>query len=239
MRNSRSLIDHEYLIKKHNLNTAPPPPDSLFWKMWDCGKQIAQQTLNTGFLKGIKAGNLDPIKYGAFNVSDMYYCFSGAEDYGVAAKRVKNNQVLKDYLIKKQESYDQYNKTACATWGLSGPQSVVPSAVARDYSKFESSVAKGMAEEGDVIDPIFTLIVMLPCDFLWSWLAEQLDPPTPGNIYADWITSNNYPDGAYAMGNFLQDYITKNPIDEDLAVTIYRIAMEYEYKNFCTATATK
>lgn len=236
MRNSRSLVDHEQLIKKHNLNTSPPPLDSLFWKMWNAGSQwIAQQALGTEFLKGIQAGNLDPIKYGAFNVSDIYYCFSGAKDYGTAAKRA-DNLVLKDYLIKKQESYRKYNFSACTTWNLNGPQSIAPSSTALNYSEFETSVANGTAKEGNVIDPIFTLIVMLPCEFLWAWLAEQLAPPTPGNIYADWITSNDDPNGAYAMGNFLQDYITKSPIDEDLAVVIYQNAMEYEYSNFFMAT---
>ncbi|WP_428622132.1 hypothetical protein, partial [Sedimenticola sp.] len=214
MRNSRSLIDHDHLIKRHRLNTNPPSPDSLFWKMWNAGGSgIAKKALDTGFLQGIKDGNLDPIKFGAFNVSDIYYCFSGAKDYGKAAERTAD-PVLSDYLLNKQGSYNKYNKSACATWSLTGPQSVSPTPTAIKYSAFERSVAKGTAKEGDVEDPIFTLIAMLPCEFLWAWLAEQLAPPLHGNIYANWITSNAYPTGAYAMGNFLQDYISKNPIDE-------------------------
>lgn len=236
MRNSRSLIDHERLIQKHNLSTNPPPTDSLFWKMWNAGgSRIAQKALDTTFLKGIKDGNLDPTKYGAFNVSDIYYCFNGASDYGVAADRAAN-EVLKDYFLKKQESYNKYNESACNTWNLTGPQSVLPTPTTLNYSEFERSVANGTAKEGDVSDPIFALIAMLPCEFLWAWLAEQLAPPAQGNIYANWITSNDYSEGAYAMGNFLQDYISGTPIDEKLATVIYLTAMEYEYSNFLTAT---
>ncbi|NEO58885.1 MAG: TenA family transcriptional regulator [Okeania sp. SIO3B5] len=236
MKNNRSLGDHEHLITKHKLNRNPPPPDSLFWKMWYAvGEPIAQKTLTTGFLEGIKNGNLDPNQYGAFSVSDIYYCFHGASDYGIAAKRTTNT-VLQDYYLKKQDSYNRYNQSACTTWNLTGPESIAPTPTALDYSNFERSVANGTAQEGNVKDPIFTLIVMLPCEYLWAWLASQLAPPKPGNIYASWITSNNYPDGAYAMGNFLQDYITLNPINEDVATTIYQTATEYEYKNFYTAT---
>ena len=236
MKNNRALIDHDYLIKKHNLNTNPPPPDALFWKMWKAGGQwIAQQALTTGFLQGIKNGNLDPTQYGAFNVSDIYYCFNGASDYGVASHRT-TNIVLQDYLLKKQQSYNEYNQSACITWNLTGPQSIKPTPTALNYSNFETSVANGTAKEGNVTDPIFALIVMLPCEYLWAWLASQLAPPAPNNIYGSWITSNNYPDGAYAMGNFLQDYIQSNPIKEDLATVIYLTAMEYEYSNFYTAT---
>ena len=236
MRNNRSLIDHDYLIKKHKLNTNPPPPNSLFWKMWNAGGEwIAQEAINTGFLKGIKNGNLNPTHYGAFNVSDVYYCFNGASDYGIAAQRT-TNIILQDYLLKKQQSYNQYNQSACITWNLASPQSIQPTPTALNYSLFEQSVANGSAKEGNVKDPIFTLIVMLPCEYLWAWLASQLAPPAPSNIYASWITSNNQPDGAYAMGNFLQEYITLNRIDENLATVIYLTAMEYEYSNFSSAT---
>lgn len=231
------MADHEWLIKKHRLNTNPPSSESLFWKMWRAGGEaIAQKALNTEFVQGINAGNLDPIQYGAFNVSDIFYCFSGAKDYGSAAGRT-TNAVLMDYFKNKQESYNKYNQSSCAKWNLTGPQSIAPTSVAQDYSAFERSVANGAAENGNVYDPIFTLIVMLPCEFLWAWLAGQLFPPRPGNIYGNWIISNNYPDGAYAMGNFLQDYIAMTPIDEELATVVYLKAMEYEYNNFNSSTA--
>ncbi len=236
MRNSRGLLEHEHLIKKHNLRTSSPDPDSLFWKMWNAGgNAIAKKTLETDFLKGIRDGDLDPVKYGAFNISDIYYCFSGAKDYAVAADRT-NDPILSDYLTRKYASYDEYNKSACTTWSLNGPQSVAPTSVAFEYSEFERAVASGRAMAGKVKDPIYTLIVMLPCEFLWAWLAEKLAPPTSGNIYANWIDSNNSMSGAFAMGNYLQDYITKNPVDEKLANEIYLTAMEYEFKNFDLAT---
>lgn len=238
MRSNRRLTDHAQVISKYNLNTDPPPPDSLFWKMWNAGgEQLGRQSLQTKFLAGIENGNLDPTQYGAFNISDIYYCFSGARDYVVAADRTIN-KVLKDYFLAKHKSYEKYNKSACASWNLSGPESVVPTETALQYSEFERAVAKGTAIGRDVSDPIYTLIVMLPCEYLWAWLASQLAPPKPGNLYSDWITGNNDPHGAYAMGNFLQDYIGKHSIDEKTAIDVYLTAMRFEYVNFNTATGS-
>ncbi len=236
MKNPRSLTEHAQLIKKHNLSTSSPAPDSLFWKMWNAGgDKIAQKALETDFLKGIKNGNLSPSTYGAFNVSDIYYCFNGASDYGTAAKRA-THEVLKDYLHTKQQSYNKYNTSACEAWNLTGPESVAPTSTALKYSAFERSVAQGHVNNTNAIDPIYTLIVMIPCEFLWAWLAEQLIAYDQGNLYANWITSNASFEGAYAMGNFLHDYIANTPIDENLATSIYLTAMEFEYRNFASAS---
>jgi thiaminase/transcriptional activator TenA len=73
---------------------------------------------------------------------------------------------------------------------------------------------------------------MLPCEYLWAWLGAQLKDYTSNNLYASWITGNDYPDGAYAMGNFLMAYQKEHSIDVNLANQIYRQAMEFEFHNF-------
>lgn len=79
---------------------------------------------------------------------------------------------------------------------------------------------------------------MLPCEYLWAWLAAQLSPPSKQNLYASWITDNNDPKGAYAMGNFLTKYKSTYPnsIDNKKAIEIYKQAMSYEKQNFEAAT---
>jgi thiaminase/transcriptional activator TenA len=238
MKNGRSLHDHHSLITKHHLSTRQPGPHTLFYKLWNASFEIAQLTLHTDFLQGIKKGNLNPIAYGAFTIRDIYYCCKGASDYGLAAKRT-TDPILRDYLYAKQHSYEHYNQTLCHTWSLSNPASIQPSATIQQYSAFETSIVNGTAKEGDVRDPIFALIIMIPCEYLWAWLASQLAPPVRENIYAEWITSNNDPEGAYAMGNFLQEYISANSIDEQLAIRLYQKAIEYEYRNFHEAAGRR
>lgn len=233
MRNPRRIILDEQTALKLKLNPAPPPPGSLFWRMRDHSKDIAKQALETEFIQGISAGNLSPDKYGAFNVSDAYYCFHGAPDYLKAANRVDNDHQLKAFLMKKYESYEQYNREFPKTYHVKDASGVVPTPICKEYSAYETSVAGNAS-----LDPGYCIIVMLPCEYLWYWLADQLAPPKQGNLYAPWISGNLDPHGAYAMGNFINGYMERHPgkIDPDKAIDIYRTATEFEFKNFQTAT---
>ena len=227
MKNNRSIKLNRSFVTEHKLSTAPPPADSLFWKMWYACKDIADETLNTQFIQEIKSGTLNPVTYGGFNISDAYYCFNGTQDYLNAMDKA-SNPTLKAFLHKKYNSYQNYNDTFPKTWHVKDAEGIVPSEVCKLYSKFESMVASHQ-------DPIYVLIVMIPCEYLWTWLAEQLSPPLPGNLYTPWVTGNNDPSGAYAMGNFLVEYQKENPINEELATQLYTQAITYEYQNFNTA----
>ena len=231
MRNPRRLILNDSLTKTHKLSKSSPPTDSLFWKMWRACASIAGEALDTDFIQGIKGGTLNPIKFGGFNVNDAYYCFQGARDYQTADDRAED-PALKAFLYSKFESYGKYNQEFPKIWHVKDASGVSPAAICRAYSAYESSVVKSEA-------PIYALIVMLPCEYLWSWLAEQIAPPASGNLYADWISSNLESDGAYAIGNFLDSFQKQYPdqIDEKKALEIYTKAMTFEMENFKAATA--
>ncbi len=228
MKNNQGIVLSKDFINNHKLSTSPPPQDSLFWKMWNSCQDIANEALNTAFIQGIKNANLDPVKYGGFNVSDAYYCFHGASDYLTAANKA-SDQVLRAFLMKKYVSYDKYNQTFPHIWHVQDANGIVPSEVCKEYSAYESKI---IAEN----EAIYALVVMLPCEYLWAWLGGQLSPPVSGNLYAPWITGNDDPTGAYAMGNFIDLYQKNYPIDEDFATQIYTQAMTYEFENFKTAT---
>jgi len=190
-------------------------------------------SLRTDFIQEIKNGTLDPVKYGAFNVSDAFYCFNGAQDY-LAAESRASDVILRTFLYEKYKNYQKYNEEFPNTWHIRDARGVVPLEVCKEYSAFERNIASHE-------EPIYILVAMLPCEYLWYWLAHELFPPTSGNLYAPWINDNNYPDGAYAMGNFLNDYQMAHPdkIDENKAIQIYRQAMMYEQKNFSAATGSQ
>lgn len=230
MRNPRRIRLTEELIQKHQLSTNPPPADSLFWKLWDSSKSIAEKSLETDFLKGLRKGNLDPIKFGSFNVSDAYYCFKGTDYYETAVKRT-DNPILKEFLLQKVESYVDYNKRFVDTWFIKDASAIVPPPICYEYSDYESKIS---GQE----DPIYTLILMLPCEYLWAWISETMLPIASENIYGNWIRENLIPEIAYAMGNFIDLYLKSNPdaIDENKAMEIYKQAMEYEYRYFLSAT---
>jgi thiaminase (transcriptional activator TenA) len=229
MKNPRRIALTDEVIAEHNLSTDPPPPDSLFWKMWSSCTGIAQEALQTPFIQGIKSGTLDPIRYGGFNVNDAYYCFHGAQDYLASARRAAD-PTLQMFLNKKHSSYQKYNATFPGIWRIRDCAGIVPFEVCQQYSDFEITVA---SQE----DPIYCLIVMLPCEYLWYWLAVQLGSPKPENLYASWVTGNDSPKGPYAMGNFLDAYQREHPggVDEQKAIQIYTQAMTFEQQNFAAA----
>lgn len=231
MRNVRSICLTADLIQAHSLSVSPPPPESLFWQMWNQCQNIAASALQTPFIQGIGGGTLSPVQYGAFNVSDAYYCFNGAESY-LAAESQATDPTLKAFLLKKYEGYQKYNQTFPDIWHVRDASGVVPIPVCEAYSQFEANVASHE-------DPIYCLITMIPCEYLWNWLASQLPQPNPQNLYGPWITDNLDPSGAYAMGNFLDSFMKANPgvVDPSHALQLYRTAMSYEQQNFAAATS--
>jgi thiaminase/transcriptional activator TenA len=230
MRNPRRITVTDAMIAEHNLSTAPPPAGSLFWTMWEAASGAAEYALTSHFIQGIQAGTLDPVVYGGFNVSDAYYCFNGAPDYGNAAARA-TNAALKAFLLKKQQGYESYNATFPKIWRVRDGSSIVPYTVCQQYSQFESDVASQQ-------DPIYALVVMLPCEYLWARIAQAIGPAQPSNLYGPWITGNTGFDGAYAMGNFLATFQENNPdaLDPAHATNLYNLATEYEAMNFIQAT---
>ena len=212
--------------ESHGISTQAPPKNALFWKLWDACSDIAHQALDTDFIQGIKQGNLNPERYGSYTVMDIYYCLKGAEDYKTVAARATDPH-LKAMLQHKYESYQSYNQTTLETWGLKNADGISPNEAVLAYSALEHEVA---TQE----DPIYTLVAMLPCEFLWYWLSDQLKDDQEGNLYAFWIKGNLDPSGAYAMGNVIESYRKAHPamVDEAKALSIYKAAMEGERNDF-------
>lgn len=226
MKNNRKIRLSSSDIEKYNIATTPPPKGSIFWQLWDSCIDIAHETLQTKFIEGIKNGTLDPIVFGAFNVDDGYYCFNGADDYLTASKKAKN-ELLKFFLKEKYNSYLTYNESFTDTWHIKDASSVIPTSVTKAYSDYERSVV--LTKE-----TIYSLVVMLPCDYLWYWFSTKIENKTPNNIYEPWIDDNLDSSSAYAIGNVLN--LFSNEIDIGEATEIYKNAMTFELNNFKQAT---
>lgn len=209
----------------------PPPPDSLFWQMWNATTEQQQAALSSPFIQGIGSGTLSPETYGGFTISDALYCFDGAGDYQAAAQRVVGEPDLAAFLAAKATSYQSYNEVFPTTWRIKDGTNVLPYPATGQYADFESQIARGP-------DPIYTLIVMIPCELLWSWIATQVAPSSPaGNLYEPWITGNDDPSGAYKMGNYLASFMAAYPgvVDPVMATNLFAQAMTFEAQNFNSA----
>lgn len=205
-----------------------PPSDALFWKLWEECLPIAKQVLDTDFFKGISAGTLDPNAYGSLMVQDAYYCFEGRDAYDVAATH-PYDAVCQDFMISKAESYDEYNVYYHQTWHIRNASGVIPGNEIKEYADYEAYVAAHM-------DSPYMLAVMLPCEYLWPWVANALKlSANPDSLYYFWIESNGgTPEGAYQMANLLETY--RGSIDEDQVMDVFTKAMNYELSVFKSAT---
>jgi thiaminase/transcriptional activator TenA len=234
MKHKRHISLDDAFTKQYALSTASPPEDSLFWELFKNAHSIAEEALQTDYIQGINSGTLDPNVYARYNISDAYYCYRGPEDYKAAVQRAKD-PVLKAFLQKKQESYANYDASLPQLWRVQSSAGITPSKVCKEYADYETAVATGtLPLLKDIQDPVYTLIVMLPCEYLWPWLAQQMRP-NHANLYNFWITGNNDPSGAFKIGNFIHQYEQSHSINHEVANEIYQQAMTYEYLNFKTA----
>jgi thiaminase/transcriptional activator TenA len=205
-----------------------PPKDALFWKMWNANIDIAGKVLNTGYFTGIRNGNLNPVAFGSLMVLDAYYCMKGRDDYSAAATHAPD-ETCREFCMGKVESYDDYNQYYHRTWHIREADSVIPENEIKEYADHEAFVAGNL-------DTPYLLCAMLPCEYLWTWIANQLDPDVPeSSLYRFWVDGNaGTPEGAYQMGNLLESY--RREIDEKQAMDIYAKSMNCELSVFTAAT---
>ncbi|MCD7962432.1 MAG: hypothetical protein LUF90_02530 [Rikenellaceae bacterium] len=205
-----------------------PSDDALFWEMWNECQSIADAVLQTDYFKGIVNANLHPAAFGSLMVQDAYYCMKGRDDYSAAVTHALDDK-CKEFMQRKVDSYDNYNVYYHKTWHIREAQSIIPGKEIKDYADYEAYVA------GNLESP-YVFCVMLPCEYLWNWVANQIDDSVPaGTIYRFWVDSNRgEPTGGYQMANILEDY--RSQINESKAKEIFKKAMNYELEVFTAST---
>lgn len=227
---SRSLVLTERIIRENNLRVDPPPADSFFYKAFEISKPFAVDTLNTPFIQGIANDDLFPVAFGTMIVKDAHYCYNGVTSFEIARIRAESMYAAEVDLIKLltdlTDSYRKYNDTFRDPWHILMPDTIVPTKVSQGYVNHERRVANHE-------HPIYTLVAMLPCYYLWFWLGNSLKEHINNKMYGFWIEWNQSPRSAYAVGNFIEDWKNEaKEFDEDLAFKIYKDSMEFEFKMF-------
>lgn len=207
---------------------AKPFEKTLFWDMWTECQDIAQAVLKTDYFQGIAANNLHPKAFGSLMVQDAYYCISAQNSYAAAATHAMDEQ-CRNFILGKCESYKEYNESYHTLWHIRDMDGVIPGPEIKDYAAYESYVAGNL-------DSPYLFCVMLPCEYLWTWVANTLKKSASSDgLYYFWIEENEgSANGAIQMANMLENYREK--IDISQAKGIFRKAMENEYKVFNAST---
>lgn len=220
-------------------STTEPPPDSLFWKLWRSNFGLASNALSTRFVEGVRTGDLSREVYTAWSQSDAFYCAQSALFYKLASDRAygEHDEVLGRFLRKKYEWFKSYNDFFYnGSYETNGNESdvngnavdAVPSRVILEYVSFQHWVVLKF-------HPVYTLIVMLPCEWLWAWLTQKLSTKVDAsNEYIDWIRYNTDASSAFASANFIHNFMKShdNIIVPSIADELYRTAIIFEIDNF-------
>lgn len=224
-----------------------PPAHSLFWMLWNQNVDIAQRAFSSKFIQGVQSATLPISLYISWTRSDAFYCAQSARFYKMASKRAfaENNFQLAHFLAKKYHWYLSYNLFFESPFvnmhenrtrhhyghhnGVAWNENVVPSRVILEYVSFQHWVVQ-------TFPPIYTLIVTLPCEWIWPWLTIKLaDQVNQTNPYFFWFLYNQDTSAAFATGNFLWHYLHTHPsvtINFDVANDLYRTATTFEIDNF-------
>lgn len=192
---------------------------------------IMQEVLKTDYFQGLKSGTLSPNDYGCLCVEDAYFCFKGADNYATAAEN-STIILLSEFLGKKAESYKDHTTYYNCPWHIHDAESVLPGEAIQNYVDYADYVATSL-------DPVYTLVMMLPCEYLWWWVATQLNPEVgQDNVYRCWVDSNyaTNPSGANQMGAMIDSFYKSDLISVNKALEIYRSALSHELLVFTNAT---
>ncbi len=234
MRSPRRIdFNHKALDAIPLNDKAPPPADSISWKLWLACQDIAQMALNTDYMQGIKSGNLDPNSYGHYTIQDAVYCYHAQDDYQAMETRAlsEGHSQIAAFAKARCDSYATYNTETFNDWHIADANAVKPGDAVQTYINFEHLIANDW-------HPIYGLICMIPCDQLWPWLATELEADSgSGNLYNFWITENADWGGAYRLDNFVDDWFAEyqQVYDWDSALFVYRSAMTCEVNSFRSA----
>ena len=233
-RSPRHLDANHPAVKAVPLDDKTPPAEDAFsWRLWLECKDLAQLALESDYVQGLKNGTLDPNRYGQYTVQDAVYCERAETDYQTVEQRAQaaGESDIASFAKARHESYASYNQSTFAAWHIADPSAMELSDAAQAYADFEHKTATEA-------EPIFGLIMMIPCNQLWAWLASELkNDAGPNNLYSFWITGNNDWGGAYRLDNFIDAWHAAHPgqLDHRRALYTYRSAMTGELNFFRSA----
>lgn len=227
-------LSKEFILNDNKDNYKELLPASFFWRAFNRNLTTAEKVLNTNYLTLMRDCKLDPKFFGELTVLDSYYCYRGADSYATALCNVdkKNDIDLYTLMNELHKSYCKYNKTFFDEWHIRTSESVNATPTFIHYADHEHQVACHK-------HPIYTLVAMLPCYYLWYWFADKMcSEMSDDNIYKDWVKGCCYSDKTpMRIGNFIDKWqLDGKEFDEELAFAIYKKSMDYELEAFTNAT---
>ncbi|WP_300074427.1 hypothetical protein [uncultured Ruegeria sp.] len=211
------------------ISTNIPHGESVFWVLWDNVAEIYKETTKTTFISEISRGQLDPIVFSGFIISDCYYCFNGPHGYDTCITKMPKG-IHRSFFQYKRNSFIPYNKKYPEKLNVTNEVNTIPSPASYAQAEFEKLIALHF-------EPIYFLIAKLPCEYFWPKLFSDLSCNFDGNIYRNWMLENSDLSLPYEIGNYLDLADKENRIDMSIANSVYIWGSYFELLNFASATS--
>ena len=209
-----------------------PDKDSFLYKAFQKNLQFAQKSLGSSYMQGIKNASLNPDRYGAFMIQDAFYCIEGVKTLEIASLKADRYPEIKKVIDQVYRFYKDYVDTVILpNWTIKGTDSIEVRNGFKAYCELERKVANER-------EPIYMLVTLLPCYYLWAWLANQLKEYENNNIYGKWIRENQEMTPTIILYDAIEAFCRQNPsaFNETEALELFGRAMEYEWNNFTEAS---
>lgn len=210
-----------------------PPADSFFFRVFESNIEEAKGVLGSDYLQAMLKGELPPSNFGILTVLDAYYCYRAQMTLDSLLCVIDREKETELYALSKElyEGYVDYNKTFFYSWHIRTSESVNPTAAFEEYAEHEHHIMCSCP-------PIYTLVAMLPCYYLWYWFSDRMltEGIEDDNLYKPWVEDCHSADSAYVVGNFIDSWQKQGKaFDEALATSIYTKSMQCERKVFSQA----
>jgi len=220
------MIKEEYFGNR--LSTDIPHDGSIFWTLWRDVEKIFQETQRTRFIQQIGQGELDPMVFSGFIISDCYYCFNGPKGYDTCIDKMPTG-FHKEFFQYKRDSFIPYNKKFPEKLHIVDEVNTIPSHASYAQAEFEKSVAINF-------DPIYFLLSKLPCEYFWPKLFSGMASMAGKNIYKNWMMENSDLALPYEIGSYIDLADGEKRINMQIAKSVYIWGSYFELANFASAT---
>ena len=196
-------------------------------KLWDSNYKLAELSLNTKFVQGLKSGNLPKHIFQEYLAQDYFFLETFAKAYGLAVSKSKDKysiRTLSQLLIGVSEElilHENYAKE----WDIDLSNNQIKPAT-KNYTDFLDDVSKKLTA-------VEIMFAMTPCMRLYSWIGQTLSNMGYDNTYKEWIitySDKNFENLAKSLENLIDSY--QDSFDINHANYLYKRAMELELDFF-------
>ena len=196
-------------------------------KLWDSNYELAELSLNTKFVQGLKSGNLPKHIFQEYLAQDYFFLETFAKAYGLAVSKSKDKysiRTLSQLLIGVSEElilHENYAKE----WDIDLSNNQIKPAT-KNYTDFLDDVSKKLTA-------LEIMFAMTPCMRLYSWIGQRLLNMGFDKKYKEWIitySDKSFENLAQSLENLIDSY--QDSFDINQANYLYKRAMELELDFF-------